>query len=129
MVDAVEQFHSAGLEGECASRSQNEVDGQNPSAADADARMNLAVGGTDGFGCEQLHVAYSEDRQNCDCEEYYSQSSEPLGQAAPEQKPVRKRLDVAQNARACGGESRDGFEEGVGEGRDVPCQEERQTSE
>ena len=126
IVEAVKPAHAKGHERQGASEGEQEVDGPNPFGAGAQSWMELRTDGACGFGCKHLHRAAHKRRQDGSGEEHDTQTANPLRHAAPKEQAVGQRVDIVQDGGACGGESRHGFEIGVGETRNVAADDKRQ---
>ena len=75
------------------------------------------------FGLEHLHAPHSQEREDGDREYDDTHASQPVGQASPEEQPVRHCLDVFQDSGSGRGEAGHGLkkcicEVGDGSGED-----------
>ena len=84
--------------------------------------MHLALGYTSGFGGKELYLVDAEDGKNSDGEEHDTQTTQPLGDAAPEEQGVGLAVDIVEDGGSGSGEARHGFEKGIGEAGDVAAQ-------
>ena len=87
------------------------------------------VVGTAGFGGIQAVFVQPQRGHHGEDQQDDAETAQPLGDAAPEQYGGGQRLDIGEDGGTCGGESRHGLEEGVGQGTAAAGGEEGERSE
>ena len=128
IIDAVEPIHAKQHVAGTTTGRDKHVDDPKPLGAHRQARVQLVLHGARSLCRKHPGASTHHRRQDGDREEHDTQSTQPLGERAPEKDAVRQRLHVIDDGRASGSEARHAFEEGVGETGYVASEKERHGS-
>ena len=89
----------------------------------------LADRGTGALRLHQIHLRAARHRQDCKQKYQHAHAADPVRKAAPEQRAVRQRLHVGNNACARRGKAGDGLKQRVRKMRNLAGKDEGQGAE
>ena len=125
-ADRVKERHTAEHQQDDLQQRQTGVDRIQRKRRIAHVRGHLGHRRSRAFRAHQIDGLAARKRQNDQHEYQHTHAADPVGQAAPEQRGMRKRLNVGYDGRARGGKARNGLEQRVYDRGDLTAEQEGQ---
>ncbi len=117
MAHGLKKVHLCEPKRENTHQSERNIDEPQRFGSVADTRADLVVGDTGHLLIKHQHSTFIiKHGDNCQCEEDYTEATNPLHQASPEQQRMWKTRHTAQYGGAGGGEAAHSLKERIGNG-------------